>query len=189
MNSTKPKTGVFIGSLRKESFTKKIARELERLASDKFDFTEMEMGNLPMYNQDLDDEGKAPSEWIHFRESVQKLDAVLFVTPEYNRSVPPLLKNAIDIASRPMGKNVWNGKPAAVVGVSPGALGGFGVVQQLRQMFTVLNIPAMQQPEAYIGNAAALLDESGKIQNEKTRAFLASVMDAYLEWVKTLSSK
>jgi chromate reductase, NAD(P)H dehydrogenase (quinone) len=186
---TKPVIGVFIGSLRKESWSRKIARNLENLASGRLEFSEVDLSLLQMYNQDLDDEGRAPASWIEFRKQVKTFDGFLFVTPEYNRSVPPLLKNALDIGSRPYGQSVWNGKPGAVIGVSPGAMGGFGACQNLRQSLVVLDIPTMQQPEAYIGNVASLLDEQGKVKEEKTKAFLQKIMEAYGNWVHLLLSE
>lgn len=185
---SKPRIGVFIGSLRKESYSRKIARELESFASNKLDFKEIDLGALELYNQDFDDENRPTTSWTQFREQVKALDGVLFVTPEYNRSVPALLKNALDVGSRPYGKSVWDGKPGAVVSVSPGGLSAFGANHHLRQSLVFLNIPTMQQPEIYIGNVAALLDENGKIKEEKTRAFLSNAMDAFSNWVRLNSS-
>ena len=108
---------------------------------------------------------------------------VLFVTPEYNRSVPGVLKNAIDVGSRPYGKSAWDGKPGAVVSVSPGAIGGFGANHHLRQSLVFLNMPAMQQPEAYIGGADKLFDASGKLTNDGTREFLQKFMAAFAAWI------
>jgi len=161
----------------------KIARELEAFASNKLDFKEIDLSELAMYNQDFDDENRPPEAWTQFREQVKTLDGVLFVTPEYNRSVPAVLKNALDVGSRPYGKSVWDGKPGAVVSVSPGGLSAFGANHHLRQSLVFLNIPAMQQPEVYIGNVGTLLDENGKIKEEKTKAFLSQAMDAFSDWV------
>ena len=136
---------------------------------------------MPLYNQDFDD--NPPVAYTRFRELLKSYDGVLFVTPEYNRSVPPLLKNAIDVGSRPYGKNMWDAKPGAVVSVSIGALGGFGANHHLRQSLVFLNVPVMAQPEAYIGNAASLFDESGKLINDSTRNFLAKFMKSYADWV------
>jgi chromate reductase len=111
------------------------------------------------------------------------------VTPEYNRSMPGVLKNAIDIASRPYGKNAWNGKPGAVISVSPGAIGGFGANHHLRQSLVFLNVPALQQPEAYIGNAAKLFDESGKLTDDSTRDFLQKFLQAFAQWIERNISK
>lgn len=187
-NMSKPKIGVFVGSLRKESYSRKIARELESFAADKMDFKEIELGGLELYNQDFDDENRPTEHWMQFREQVKALDGVLFVTPEYNRSVPAVLKNALDVGSRPYGKSVWDGKPGAVASVSPGGLGGFGANHHLRQSLVFLNIPVLQQPEIYIGNVGALLDDAGKIKEEKTREFLSKAMDAFYGWVRLNTS-
>ena len=145
---------------------------------------ELEIGELAIYNQDLDDEGTPPVSWTAFRESLKKFDAVLFITPEYNRSVPALLKNALDVGSRPYGQNAWDGKPGAVVSVSPGGLSGFGANHHLRQSLVFLNVPVMQQPEAYIGNAATLFNDRGVLINEDTREFLQKFIDSFVVWVQ-----
>lgn len=173
---------VLVGSLRKESFTRKIAKALEEVAPDNLAFRFIEIGNLPFYNQD--DEAQPPKEWIAFREQIASADAVLFVTPEYNRSVPAVLKNALDVGSRPSGKSAWNGKPGAVVSVSPGAIGGFGANHHLRQSLVFLNVPTLQK-EAYIGNVTKLLSEDGKLANEDTRKFLSDLMSAFAAWIET----
>jgi Predicted flavoprotein len=181
------KIGVLVGSLRKESFCKKVARALKELAPVSLEMEEVEIGDLAIYNQDFDDEGNPPAPWTAFREIMKRFDAILFVTPEYNRSVPAVLKNAIDVGSRPFGKSVWDGKPSAVVSVSPGGLSAFGANHHLRQSLVFLNMPTMQQPEAYIGNVAALFDASGVLVNEKTRDFLKKFMDSFASWVETNS--
>lgn len=173
---------VLVGSLRKESFSRKMANTLRELAPASLNLEIVEIGQLPLYNQDLDSD--PPQAWRDFRDRARKADGVLFVTPEYNRSVPAVLKNAIDVGSRPYGQNVWDGKPAAVVSVSPGAVGGFGANHHLRQSLVFLNMPAMQQPEAYIGGADKLWDASGKLTNDGTRAFLTKVMEAFAQWVE-----
>ena len=144
---------------------------------------EVELGGLAMFNQDFDDEGRTPAEWTDFREGLKTFDAFLFVTPEYNRSVPAVLKNALDIGSRPYGENVWDGKPGAVISVTPGALGAFGSNHHLRQTLAFLNVPTMPQPEAYIANVANLLDVGGYLRNVQTREFLQRFMDAFAVWV------
>ena len=179
------KIGILIGSLRKESFSRKVARTLMELAPASYEVGEVEISGLALYNQDLDDGGNPPVAWTAFREQVKQCDAVLFVTPEYNRSVPAVLKNALDVGSRPYGKSVWNGKPGAVVGISPGLLGAFGANHHLRQSLVFVNIPTMQQPEAYIGNAATLFDANGALVNEATRKFLQSFMDSFASWIET----
>ena len=177
------KIAVFVGSLRRESFNRKMAHALIGLAPESLRPEIIEIGGLPLYNQDYDDEGKPPSAWTEFRQRVNSFDGFLFVTPEYNRSVPGVLKNAIDVGSRPYGKSVWGGKPGAVISVSPGAIGGFGANHHLRQSLVFLDVPAMQQPEAYIGGAAELFDANGNITRETTRAFLIKFMNAFAAWV------
>jgi chromate reductase len=179
---TDRRVAVFVGSLRKESFTRKIANALISLAPQSLKLQIVEIGVVSMYNQDL--ENTPPADWIALRDSINAADAVLFTTPEYNRSVPGVLKNAIDVASRPYGKSAWNGKPGAVVSVSPGALSGFGANHHLRQVLVFLNVPTMQQPEAYIGGADKLFDQSGKLTNDSTRQFLQNFMTAYVNWVE-----
>ena len=142
----------------------------------------VEIGSLPLYNQDLET-ATPPAEWTAFRDRIRPVQGVIFVTPEYNRSVPGLLKNAIDVGSRPYGKSVWDKKPAAVVSVSPGALGAFGANHPLRQSMVFLNMPAMQMPEAYVGGADKLFDAEGKLVNDSTREFLTKFMQAYAGWV------
>ena len=178
------KIAVFVGSLRKESYNRKIAKVLIALAPESLKLELIEIGGLPLYNQDYDDEGNPPLVWIEFRRRVKSFDGFLFVTPEYNRSVPAVLKNAIDVGSRPYGQSVWGGKPGAVMSVSPGAIGGFGANHHLRQSLVFLNVPAMQQPEAYIGGAAQLFDADGNIANETTREFLIKFMDAFAAWAE-----
>lgn len=177
------KIAVIVGSLRKESFNRKVAMNIIKLASVATKLEILEIGQLQMYNQDLDD--NPPSEWLKFRERLKSFDGVLFLTPEYNRSVPAVLKNAIDVGSRPYGKSAWDGMPAAVVSVSPGAIGGFGANHHLRQSLVFLNVPTMQQPEAYIGGAEKLFDENGNLSNESTKEFLSKFMQAFESWVTT----
>lgn len=178
------KIAVIIGSLRRDSYNRKMANNLLTLAPETLKLEIVEIGGLPLFNQDYDDEGKTPESWVAFREQVKAFDGVLFVTPEYNRSVPAVLKNALDVASRPYGKNVWAGKPGAVISVSPGAIGGFGANHHLRQSLVFVDVFAMPQPEAYIGSAAQLFDENGNVANEKTRDFLVRFVDAFAAWVE-----
>ena len=180
--------GVFIGSLRKESFNRKMARALMALAPESLKLEIVEIGGLVLYNQDYDDEGRPPSAWIEFRQRVKAFDGVLFVTPEYNRSVPAVLKNALDVGSRPYGQSVWGGKPGAVVSVSPGAIGGFGANHHLRQSLVFLNILPLQQPEAYIGNAANLFDAGGNLANESIKEFAGKYMEAFANWVEIITA-
>ena len=175
---------VLVGSLRKESFNRKVANALAELAPSDLRLEIVEIGRLPLYNQDLD-AADPPAAWKSFRERVGRADAVLFVTPEYNRGIPGPLKNAIDVGSRPYGHSAWNTKPGAVISVSPGAIGGFGANHHLRQSLVFLNVPVMQQPEAYINGADKLFDASGKLVNDGTRKFLQQFMQAFAAWIAT----
>ena len=181
------KIGILVGSLRKESYSRKIAKELIRLAPAGFSAEIIEISNLSLYNQDLDE--NPPAEWKAFRERAKGFDAILFVTPEYNRSVPGVLKNALDVGSRPYGQSVWDGKPGAVVSVSPGGLSAFGANHHLRQSLVFLNVPTMQQPEAYIGNVATLFDEAGAFNSEGTQQFLQKFMTAFATWIEVNTLK
>lgn len=172
---------VIVGSLRKDSINRKVANALIELAPASLRLAHVEIGGLPIYNQDTDE--APPAEWTAFRERIRAADAVLFVTPEHNRSVPAALKNALDVGSRPYGQSAWNGKPGAVVSASPGAIGGFGANHHLRQSLVFLNVPAMPQPEAYIGGADKLFDASAKLVNDGTRKFLQGFMAAFAAWV------
>jgi chromate reductase len=174
---------VLVGSLRRQSFTRRIAVALGRLAPPTLKLELVEIGDLPLYNEDLET-GEPPTPWSRFRNRLRVADAVLFATPEYNRSVPAVLKNAIDVGSRPYGKSVFAGKPAAVVSVSPGALGAFGANHHLRQSLVFLDMPALQQPEVYLGGVGSLVDEQGNITNDGTREFLATFMTAFAEWIE-----
>ena len=174
---------VLVGSLRKESFTRKVANAIAELAPAELALEQLAIGNLPLYNQDLDT-GSPPGEWQQLRDRVRRADGVLFATPEYNRSVPGLLKNAIDIASRPYGKSAWAGKPCAVVSVSPGAIGGFGANHHLRQMLVFLDMPALQQPEMYINNADKLFDSQGKLVNDGMRDLFTKFGAAFAHWIE-----
>lgn len=178
------KVGILVGSLRKESFSKKLVTNVASLFPEGYDAEFIEIGNLVLYNQDFDDERNAPSEYTTFRNKMKEMDAVLFVTPEYNRSVPAVLKNALDVGSRPYGASVWNGKPAAIISQSPGNLSGFGANHHLRQSLVFLNMPILQQPEAYIGGVADLLDENGKIKNDGTVKFFQTFVDAFVDLIE-----
>ena len=182
MNSTY-RVAVLVGSLRQGSITRKVAHALAELAPPELMLEQVEMGALQLYNQDFDDQHRVPADWTEFRRRIAAADAVLFVTPEYNRSIPGVLKNAIDVGSRPSGQSAWSGKPAAVVSVSPGLLGAFGANHHLRQMLVFLNMPTLQQPEAYISNAAALFDQQGNLVNDKSREFLRGFMAAFANWI------
>ena len=173
---------VLVGSLRKDSINRKVAHALAQLAPANLKLNIVEIGELALYNEDIDIT-PAPVPYTTFRDQVRPADAVLFVTPEYNRSVPGALKNAIDVGSRPYGQSVFSGKPGAVISVSPGAIGGFGANHHLRQSLVFLNVPCMQQPEAYLGGAGDVFDASGKLA-EKTRPFLQKFIDEFAQWVE-----
>ena len=183
----KYKIAVFVGSLRKESYNLKTAKALMALAPDSLSLELVRIAELPMFNEDL--EATPPREWVALREQIRAADGLLFLTPEYNRSVPGVLKNTIDVGSRPYGQNSWDGKPAAVASVSIGAIGGFGANHHLRQSLVFVNVPTMAQPEAYIGEAGALFDANGNLTNESTKDFLRSFMQAFEQWVETHTNK
>ena len=179
---------VLVGSLRKASLNGMLANALMSLAPPSMKLEKVEIGQLPFFNQDLET-AATPAQWTAFRQSVKAADAVLFVTPEYNRSVPPALKNALDVGSRPYGSSVWDRKPGAIVSCSPSAVGAFGANHHLRQSLVFLNVPTMQQPEAYVGHADKLFDEQGKLVNDGTRKFLQGFMQAFANWVETIRSQ
>jgi chromate reductase len=170
-----------VGSLRKESFSLKIANALAKLApaSLKLDVTTLE--SISFFNQDL--EANPPADWLAFREKLQKSSGVLFITPEYNRSIPGVLKNAIDHASRPYGQSAWAGKPAGVLGASVGANGTAMAQQHLRNMLAYLDVPTLGQPEAFLQAPAGLFDESGELKPE-SKKFLQNWMDKFAVWVR-----
>jgi NAD(P)H-dependent FMN reductase len=177
---------VLVGSLRKQSFSRKVARAMIGQAPESLSCRILEIGDLPLYNEDLD-EGEPPATWARFRSELGKAQAVLFVTPEYNRSMPGCLKNAVDVGSRPSGKNLFDGLPAGVVSVTPYNLGAFGANHALRQTFVFLNVFAMEQPEAYLAKAGELFDDQGQLKSEETRDFLKKFMTAFAAWVARLS--
>ncbi len=175
------KIAIIVGSLRKGSFNRMIANELIKLAPNDLKLEIVEINNLPLYNQDFDD--NSPKEYTEFREKIKSADGFIFASPEHNRSYPAAIKNALDVASRPWGQNVWSGKPGAIITASPGTLGGFGANHHLRQVCAFLNIYMMQQPEAYV-NVANIFDENGNITNEGSKKFLQAYIDAFDLWVK-----
>ena len=186
-----PKTyhvAVLVGSLRKDSLNRKAARAVAQLAPAGTVLEIVEIGDLPLYDEDLETAG-APGPWTRFREQVKASDAVLFVTPEYNRSVPGALKNAIDVGSRPYGASVFAGKPAAVMSLSPGAVGGFGANHHLRQSLVFLDMPVLQQPEAYVGGAGSLFDEHGGLADGGTRDFFRGFIETFARWIERHSAK
>ncbi|HTT13713.1 MAG TPA: NADPH-dependent FMN reductase [Burkholderiaceae bacterium] len=176
---------VLVGSLRKDSLNRKLANALQPLAPASLALSLVEIGALPLYNADL--EADAPAPWRAFRERIRRADAYLFVTPEYNRSVPGALKNAIDVGSRPYGQSSWaGGKAGAIISVSPGMIGAFGANHHLRQSLVFLNVLPLQQPEAYVGGADKFF-EGDKLVNPATREFLAKYLQAFADWIERLA--
>lgn len=177
------KIGILVGSLRRESFNKKIAENLVQLLDKKYSYEFVQIGDLPLYNEDIDHDNP-PKVYSTFRDKLSSCDAFLFFTPEYNRSIPAVLKNALDVGSRPYGNSKWDGKPAAIVSVSPGAISGFGANHHLRQCLTFLNMPTLQQPEMYIGNVTQILDDDGKIKSENTNELCKKFIKAFEGWME-----
>jgi len=172
---------VLVGSLRKDSINRRLALALADLAPATLALNIVEIGDLPLYNEDIDGD-QPPSAYTRFRDSVASAQAVLFVTPEYNRSVPGAMKNAIDVGSRPYGKSVFSGKPAAVISASPGAIGGFGANHHLRQSLVFLDMPCLQQPESYLGGAGSFFNDQGEL-SDSIRPFLEKFIAAFDKWV------
>jgi chromate reductase, NAD(P)H dehydrogenase (quinone) len=176
------KIAIIVGSLREGSINRKIARSMCAIRDDDLDCSVVEIGDLPLFNQDL--EKTPPEQWVRFKEQVAATDGVLFCTPEYNRGVPGVLKNAIDVGSRPYGRSVWDRKPAAIVSASPGAIGGALANHQLRQACVFLNMPVMQQPEAYLGHVT---DDSfgadGLLVEGPLKEVVTKLAHAFAEWV------
>lgn len=181
------RVAVLVGSLRKKSLNRMLAHALSALARPLLSLEIVEIGTLPFYNDDL--EAETPASWRVLRERLANADAVLFVTPEYNRSVPAVLKNAIDVLSRPFGAGALSGKPAAIVSSSPGAMGGFGASHHLRQSLVCLGVNVMASPEAYLSNSGALFDDEGALANPGTTEFLRRFLSAFSHWIETLSAR
>ncbi|WP_375209372.1 NADPH-dependent FMN reductase [Hyphomonas jannaschiana] len=181
MSSIK-KVAVIVGSLRAESKTRQLAKAIIAEAPENLRFEFVEIGDLAIYNEDLETE-TPPAAWTRFRNQIREVDAVLFVTPEYNRSMPGALKNAIDVGSRPYGQAAFAGKPAAIVTASPGGIGGFGANHHLRQSLVFMNMPVLQQPEAYIGDLWNLFDDAGNVKSEDTRKFLGTIAKAFADLI------
>ncbi|KQW78704.1 NADPH-dependent FMN reductase [Brevundimonas sp. Root1279] len=176
---------IVVGSLRKDSLNRRVAKSICRLAGDRLDCTIVEIGDLPLFNQDL--EATPPAEWTRFREAIAAADGVLFVTPEYNRGVPGVLKNAIDVGSRPYGQSVFYKKPAAIVSASPGMIGGFGANHQVRQACVFLDMPVMQQPEAYLGQVSDdSFGEDGCLKEGPLKDLVGKLADAFHDWVDVI---
>ena len=179
---TRHKIAIIVGSLRKGSINRKVARSICAFAGDMLDCQIVEIGDLPLYNQDLDD--NPPGQWLRLRETIAAADGVLFVSPEYNRGIPGVLKNAIDVGSRPYGQSVFDKKPAAIVSASPGSIGGFGANHQIRQAAVFLNMPVMQQPEAYFGHVTDdSFDESGCLKDGPLKDLIMVIAAAFANWV------
>lgn len=176
------KIAIIVGSLREGSINRKVARSICGLRGDNLDCSMIEIGDLPLYNQDHD--ADPPEQYVRFRQQIAAADGVLFVSPEYNRGIPGVLKNAIDIGSRPYGKSVFDKKPAAIVTVSPGSIGGFGANHQIRQAAVFLNMPVMMQPEAYLGHVSDdAFDESGCLKEGKLKEIITGLAGAFHDWV------
>jgi len=176
------KIAIIVGSLREGSINRKVARSICGLRDDNLDCSMVEIGDLPLYNQDLD--GDAPEQWTRFRQQVGSADGVLFCSPEYNRGIPGVLKNAIDVGSRPYGQSVFDKKPAAIVTASPGSIGGFGANHQIRQACVFLNMPVMQQPEAYLGHVSDdSFDEKGCLKEGPLKDLITRLAHAFHDWV------
>jgi len=182
------KIGILIGSLRAASYSRSLAQALVTLPTAKADYTIVQIGDLPFYDDDLETDAP-PTSWTRFRHDIAGFDGVLFVTPEYNRSVPAVLKNAIDVGSRPFGKNLWAGKTGGVVSISMGALGGFGANHHLRQSMVFLDVAMLQQPEAYIGSIATLFDDERKLKDGPQRDFLGTFVERFESFVHSRKAK
>ncbi len=182
---TTKKIGIIVGSLRKDSLNRKTAKALTLLLGKNVQSEFIEIGNLPLYNQDYDT--NSPQEFIRFRDQIKKCDAILFFTPEYNRSMPGVLKNAIDVGSRPYGQNAWARKPAGIISVSIGAIGGFGANHHLRQSLVFLDMPCLQQPEMYIGNATKLFDDKGELIDDSVKGLLEKFVKSFEQWMDSVS--
>lgn len=172
-----------VGSLRRASYTRRLVLALQSVAPIGLKIEIVALGDLPLYNED-EETATPPATWRTFRERVKQADAILFATPEYNRSVPGVLKNAIDVGSRPYGASVWTRKPAAVLSVSPGALGAFGANHHLRQSLVFLDMPVLQQPEAYVGGIEHLIGAGGEITRPDTRVFLSQFLEQFERWIR-----
>ncbi len=183
----KHKIAIIVGSLRKESVNRKVAQAIATIAGDRLDCSIVEIGNLALFNQDI--EANPPAEWVAFKAAIAAADGVLFVTPEYNRTIPGALKNAIDVGSRPYGHSAWERKPAAIVTASPGGIGGFGANHQLRQACVFLDMPVMQQPEAYLGHVTdKSFGEDGSLTDPGLAKLVGKIATAFADWVGLITS-
>ena len=173
---------VIVGSLRKESFTRKIAHALAKLAPETLKLNLVPLHDISFFNQDL--EATPPADWLAFREKLQKSDGILFITPEYNRSIPGVLKNAIDVGSRPYGKSSFNGKPTGIVSNSPGPLGGVAAAKHLQNILPGISGPIMQQPEIYLNGVGDAFDDKGELGKDALRGVLKQYIDAFAAFVE-----
>ena len=181
------KIAIIVGSLRRDSLNRKVARSICGLRGDNLDCAMIEIGDLPLYNQDYDALPEQPEQYVRFRDAIRSADGILFVSPEYNRGIPGVLKNAIDVGSRPYGQSVWDRKPAAIVTASPGSIGGFGSNHQIRQACVFLNMPVMQQPEAYLGHVSDdSFDESGCLKDGALKQLIEKLAHAFHDWVEMI---
>ncbi len=178
----KHKVAVLIGSLRKEAFTLRLAQALKALQPATLEL-ELVSIDMPLYNSDLETDNP-PAAWAEYRRKIAASDAILFVSPEYNRGMPGAVKNAIDVGSRPYGKAAINGKPCAVASSSPGAIGGFGANHQIRQSVVFLDMPMMQQPELYVGGVDKAIEAGGKVANDATKQLLEKFLAKFADWIE-----
>jgi chromate reductase len=178
--------GVIVGSLRQDAYSRLLAQAVSELGPQSLAFSDIPIGELPLYNPDLETAAPPPA-WTTFRERVKETRAVLFVTPEYNRGMPGALKNAIDVGSRPWGFSVWKGRPTAVMSITPGALGAMAAHQQVRLTMSVLESPTLPGPEVYLPNAASLFDESRRLKNEDVRKIVATLLAGLDTWIDRFS--
>ena len=187
MDMTKHRIAIVVGSLRKDSVNRKVAQAMSAFAADRLDCSIVEIGNLALFNQDI--EANPPAEWTAFKQAIAAADGVLFVTPEYNRTIPGALKNAIDVGSRPYGKSAWEKKPVAIVTASPSGVGGFGCNHQLRQACVFLDMPVMQQPEAYLGGVTdKSFNEDGSLADPALAKVVKRIANAFADWVGVIRS-
>jgi chromate reductase len=181
------KIAIIVGSLREGSINRKVARSICAIRNDNLDCSMIEIGDLPLYNQDYDAQPEQPPAYVRFRDQISAADGVLFCSPEYNRGIPGVLKNAIDVGSRPYGKSVFARKPAAIITASPGSIGGFGANHQIRQACVFLDMPVMQQPEAYLGHVS---DDSfvadGKLKEGPLKELIEKLAHAFHDWVDVI---
>jgi chromate reductase len=181
------KVGLIVGSLRKAAYTRMLGEATKALAPPSWTITDISIGELPLYNMDLETDAPPPA-WTAFRKAVGASDGVLFITPEFNRGMPGALKNALDVGSRPWGHSVWNGRPTAVMSLTPGPLGAMAAHQQLRHTLSILNSPTLPGPEVYMPGAATLFDEAGKLKSDETKKIVTTLLQAFDTWIGRFKS-